>query len=214
MQFPVVPAMMAFAAVFVAPSSYAASIDFVPVGLGGEFGVPDGTTETFDGLDVVISATGGTAYFSGYHADYPQVTWLTSGLGVCDVVAQNGECERGPDSFDHIFGDKVLTLSFGSTVDVMGIGFRGGSHLPIREEETLTFAVNGGPLTELTFEEVSAGTYLNVDTLSFGYASDSIGYYVTGMEATPIPVPASVLTLGGGLGLIAWVGLSAARRRT
>jgi hypothetical protein len=187
----------------------AATLDFVSYpNTNGEKGVANGTVINFDGLDVTFSSSH-YAYFDASSAGEVSAGG-GAGLGVCKVLTGSAQCNPSDD--DNLTTGETVTLGFSTTQKVSGLKFNAEGHIAlISNVLTLTYAINGGALTAITFADLAAKTFSNVDSITFGF--DSVGrgdqYYIAGATAiSAVPVPATGLLLLGALG-----GLGLARRR-
>lgn len=138
-----------------------------------------------------------------------------AGLGVCKVLDAAKQCN--PSSDDNVTGgggiDEWVELAFEQTTKVFDLLFRDENHNPLGgSAATLLIGLNGGALTQYTFAAASATVFSDVKSIRFQY--DGAGrnpdqFYLTGAGVTPVPVPAALPLLIGGLGIMGWV----ARRR-
>lgn len=172
----------------------------------GEQGV-EGQTFNFGSLGVTLASNGNDAYLDGVSGGLP------AGLGVCSTgLDGDGECNVPGD--DNITMDEAVTLSFSETVlGVSDFVFRAASHQDISDSnEFLLIGINGGVTMATTF--AGAADYINanaggsIDSLTFEFADTEFYLSVFGAEIAAIPLPASILLMGGALG-----GLGALRRR-
>ncbi|MFV0383597.1 VPLPA-CTERM sorting domain-containing protein [Paracoccus sp. (in: a-proteobacteria)] len=187
--------MIAAAAVLsgaMAASSSAATLDFMAEANSYERGVTNGTTITFDGLDVTFTSSH-FAYFDKGNA----------GLGVCMNMTATNQCNPAND--DNLTVGETVTLSFDTAQNLSGLMFRAEGHIPLSDNRTLMFATNGGALTEYTFAALSGASFMDVSSATFGFGgSKPDQYYVQQITATPtVPLPATAPLALAGMGALA-----------
>ena len=192
------------AAVLMAGSLQAATLDFVAEAAGNERGVEDGTIINFEGHDVEFSATDGFAYFDDLSGGLP------AGLGVCGELTDSDQCT--PSSDDNITTGETVTLDFFDTYTISGLIFYDASHVSLNTNivDTLLIAINGGDAMQYTFAEAASAVFYDVASMMFGFdegEETANQFYVGGAVAT-VPLPAAGWLLIGGLG-----GLAAMKRR-
>jgi len=204
----------AAAALAATSGANAALLDFVAEAAGNERGVADGTTINFGGIDVTFSATNGFAYFD-------DVSSGPGGLGVCTTLATRtlgdgtmvpNQCV--PSSDDSISsdpdGDEAVELSFADAVTLSDHTFNDFAHNDIssRNDLTLLINVNGAGFTQFTFAQAAALVIAGVNTIEYAIdtSATGIGYYLSSVQAVPLPAAAPFLLTG-------LAGLSFASRR-
>ena len=171
----------------------------------GEQGV-EGQTFNFGGLGVTLTSTA-DAYLDGVSGGLP------AGLGVCSTgLDAEGECNVPGD--DNITMSEIVTLSFSQAIlSVTDFVFRAADHVDISDStEMLMIGINGGATVGVMFADaadyVNANSGGSIDSLTFEFADTEFYLSVVGAEIAAVPLPASILLLGGALG-----GLGAMRRR-
>lgn len=172
----------------------------------GEQGV-EGETFNFGSLGVTLTSNGNDAYLDGVSGGLP------AGLGVCST-GLDGDDECNVPSDDNITMDEAVTLTFSQAVlSVSDFIFRAATHVDISDSnEFLLVGINGGASMGVSF--AGAADYINansggsIDSLTFEFADTEFYLSVFGAEIAAVPLPASILLLGGALG-----GLGAMRRR-
>ena len=189
-------------------AAQAVTLDFVAEAAGAERGVEDGTTINFGGLDVTFSAGPGGlgsdfAYFDDLSGGRP------AGLGVCTNLTATMQCT--PSNDDNVHADESVTLAFRPVVSLSNLEFYDAEHFLLDSASLfLEIAVDG--VSEVySFAEAIAQTFVG-RTFTFAGIDEQDGgapFYISSVEATPVPVPAAGLLLLGALG-----GLGFARRRT
>ncbi len=196
----------AAASLLMAGSLQAATLDFVAEAAGNERGVVDGTTINFDGVDVSFSALNGFAYFD-------DVSGGPGGLGVCQTLDVNDQCD--PSSDDNITITESVTLTLDGTYDFFGLSFNDAKHNSLDGNivDTLLIGINGLVEVRYTFAEAVAALFENVNKIRFVYDTANEGttanqFYVSGATVSAVPLPAAGWLLIGGLG-----GLAAMKRR-
>ena len=192
------------AALLMAGSLQAATLDFVAEAAGNERGVTDGTVINFDGVDVAFSAIAGSAYFDDLSNSNP------GGLGVCQVLTAGDQCN--PSSDDNITMGESVTLSFTRSTDLFGLSFNDADHLSLEfSESTLLIGTDGGALTQYTFAEAVAAMFEDFTSIRFAYDGEGnrpSQFYIAGATVTQVPLPAAGWLLLAGLG-----GLGVMKRR-
>lgn len=190
---------------FFATSAQSATLDFLGDANAQERGVSSGTTYSnafTDGLTLTL-----TSNFSPYFDS------KNAGLGVCKVLNSNDQCV--PASDDNVTFGESVTVDLNGLFDLSRFLFTGEGHSlaagiqPLVTTETLLFGTNGGALQQTTFADLSAASFMNVQ--SFTLAFDDNGnnakqFYLASVVATPVPLPAALPLLLAGLGGMAWVG--------
>ncbi|RKF16018.1 hypothetical protein D6850_00115 [Roseovarius spongiae] len=182
----------------------AATLDFVAEAFGDERGVADGTTinNVNTGFLNVTFSSSHFAYFDDLSGGKP------AGLGVCKVLTGDAQCK--PSSDDNVTSGESVTLTFDTMVDLLGLSFFNADHNPVSATDTLRIGTDLMAIGETTFGAASAATFSGITSITFAYGGSSANqFYVAGATATPVPIPASLPLLVGGLGLMGWV----ARRR-
>lgn len=197
-----------------ATGAYAATVnvDFVALEADiGEQGI-EGQTFSFGALDVTLNAANDLDPEAQAYLDGPS-GGLPAGLGVCSTgLDADSECNDPSD--DNITMTETVTLSFSQAVlSVSDMVFRAASHADISDSmDFLSIGINGGATTAVMF--ANAADYVNanagdgIDSLTFEFNDTEYYVSVFGAEIAAVPLPASILLLGGALG-----GLGAMRRR-
>lgn len=179
----------------------------------GEQGV-EGQTFDFGGLSVTLTSNGNDAYLDGVSGGLP------AGLGVCSTgLDTNGECNVPGD--DNVTMDEAVTITFSQAVlSVSNFVFRAASHEDI--SDSTEFLIIGG-VDDLsptlgdfsgpsTFADaanyISSQQVGNLYALTFSFADTEFYLSSFTAEIAAVPLPASILLMGGALG-----GLGALRRR-
>ncbi|SMY06075.1 hypothetical protein [Flavimaricola marinus] len=187
------------AAMFFATSAGAATLDFMTTANGAETGIANGDSLVMDGVTVTFEATG----TSGEAAAY--LDSGDAGLGVCSnwtATAAVNDNECAPSSDDNITAGETVTLTLDGSYDLSDLVFRDDGHVPLASDSlTLLFGVNGAALTEYTFDELAAESFAGVTEFTFAYGgSDAHQFYVQAATVVAaVPLPASILLLGGAL---------------
>ncbi len=179
-----------------AMSAQSATLDFIAEAAGNERGVVDGTTITFDGLDVEFNSSH-FAYFDDLSGGKP------AGLGVCKVLTGSDQCS--PSNDDNITAGESVTLSFkGLAVDFMATSFFDADHNSLAGSlDTLLIGVNGGPTASFSFADALTTTFSGIKSITFAFGgTDSDQFYVGGATASKVPLPAGLPLLIGGLGIL------------
>lgn len=203
------------AALMVSQGAFAATLDFAAEadGINGERGVADFTTLVDmqgSGIDVTLSADGGSAYLDSGNA----------GLGVCSTLTTPGN-QCNPSSDDNVSVTETVFMSLAPTatgVDQVGRiasgFFRDAVHNSF--EGNLDYSLDGGTtwMTAIILAGAN-GVYdfgnalYTAAGLGFKYTDDE--FYVATLDIQPVPLPAAGILLLGGIGGLG--GLSAIRRR-
>lgn len=134
-----------------------------------------------------------------------------AGLGVCKVLSGT-QCN--PASDDNLTDGEILGLTFAQDVRITSLSFRGEGH-PNEPE----FAV--GDLFDVSFDGGVNWATLALKNAQFGSVAFNVNlakgtemllaynnqqYYLSAMEASPVPVPAAGLLLASALGGIGLLG--------
>ncbi len=205
-------------------TSYADGTDFVNTDSnfrpGGEAdwativgGAGVGILDVASGISVIgsgVTSLGGTthAYFDSGSA----------GLGVCSVLTASGQCNPGNDDNVGAIGGsanagdgtfETLVLTFNRLVNLTEVVFAAEGHGAFTGSVilngTLTSVVGGTLMTDLV------GTVFNFDYAPVPPGTNPAAtneFYIEAATVSAVPLPASLLLLGGALG-----GIGALRRR-
>ncbi|WP_375230312.1 VPLPA-CTERM sorting domain-containing protein [Roseobacter sp. S98] len=218
-------------------AAQSATLDFLEFANDNEHGVANGTTIEFEGVDVTFNAglhegIDGTAFAYFDHGG--------AGLGVCKSprsgvtfgegrtgAGRGNDCSDAGD--DNVTVTETVTISFDQAFNLSELSFTGEGHSfsnPVfledettglnRSAATLLFGVNGGPLAEFTFSELSMETFLGVTSATFAFDDANFNggnntadqFYLASAVVNPVPLPAGLPLLLAGIG-----GLGILRRR-
>lgn len=204
------------------------TIDFVALAAGlnpafgnvnaGDYGDAEGQTFSFGDLDVTLSSSS-NAYLDDLSAGRP------AGLGVCSTgITSTGQCVVASD--DNVTTGEFVTLTF-SGADVVSLSdfvFNDANHNDISNSADtlgLSFVDDDGANSfgagTVSFGGVAAaiagGQNGALQSITFAYddfANSADEFYLSSLtaELAAVPLPASVLLLGGAIG-----GLGLMRRR-
>jgi hypothetical protein len=128
-----------------------------------------------------------------------------------------GSGSTGSDTDDNINGTNILTLTFTSTIDLIGVAtlFDSG-HGPFGNGSQLTgdflLSVNGGTFQHITFANAN-DEKLNLTGKTFAFEEDGSWnptFYVSALDYTATPLPAALPLFATGLGAM---GLAGWRRK-
>ena len=189
-------------------SAMSHNLDFVAEAAGNERGVADGTTLTFDGLDVTFT--------SSHFAYFDDVSGGPGGLGVCQTLTNPGaQCD--PSNDDNLGAGEDVTLTFGTAIDDLGgFVFHDANHESLESSlGVLTISGNfdGGGFSLTTTFMLLWGASLSdffagldgITDVTFSF--EDTQYYISGVTATsPVPLPMTAFLLLGALGGLGYAG--------
>ncbi len=191
---------LALTAFIATSAAQAATLDFVAEAAGNERGLQNGSTLTFDGLTVEFQSSH-FAYLDDRSGGKP------GGLGVCKVLTSSAQCNPGNDD-NLTFGESV-TLIFDRMVSISGLSFGDANHNSLNASNKMLRIDTGAGLTPISFMQAVSATFEKVNQITFAYGSSNPSqFYVQNLTATPVPLPAGIVLLGGALGALGF-----ARRR-
>ncbi len=201
---------LALAVSFAAPAQ-AALIDFVAEAAGNERGVADGTTLTFNGVNITFSsggAEGDFAYFDDLLGTRP------AGLGVCGALLNGPGSECANPGDDNIQSGEAVTLTFDTAMTLSAHSFTDQNHNDLNgnDTNTLLIAINDpDDFQQFTFAEAVNLIVMGVELIRYAYDPSATGlaFYINSFEAVdefaaPLPAAAPLLLFGmGGLAFAA-----------
>ena len=207
----IIAAAAVTAALATGASAASVDIDFTELVANiGEQGV-EGQTFDFGGLSVTLTSSA-DAYLDGVSGGLP------AGLGVCSSgLDAEGECNVPGD--DNVTMNETVTLTFSQAVlSVSDFVFRAANHTDISDSnELLLIGLTDEfpiPLNPTSTSFANAAAFISqeqigsITSLTFSFADTEFYLSSFTAEIASVPLPASVLLLGGALG-----GLGAMRRR-
>lgn len=194
------------AALLLAGAAHAVTLDFHGAAAGNERGLVDNTVLNMSGVNVT---------FTSSHTSYLDDG---AGLGVCKdwtATATVNDNECNPSSDDNVTSGETATIAFANAMDLSNMVFRAEGHgIFAPANKTLRFGVNGGALSSYSFAALSAAAFNNVMSATFAFddpnnPGTAEQFYVSSAvvvrsppTTTPVPVPAGLPLLLGGLGLL------------
>lgn len=130
-----------------------------------------------------------------------------AGIGVCKVLVAGDQCS--PTSDDNVTAGEVLGLSWGTSVLLHSLSFRGELHPgdpPFLATDKFDYSIDGGAswFTKSLLNAKSQGS-VDFGGLLLGanreilLAFNNEQFYVSAAEITAVPIPAAAWLLGSGL---------------
>jgi hypothetical protein len=129
-----------------------------------------------------------------------------AGIGVCKVLVGN-QCN--PTSDDNVTAGEILGLSWGTSVLLHSLSFRGESHPsdpPFLATDKFDYSIDGGVnwftktlLNAKSQGAVDFGGVLLGANQEILLAFNNEQFYVSAAEITAVPIPAAAWLLGSGL---------------
>lgn len=177
----------------------------------GDYGDAEGQTFGFGGVNVTLSSD---AHASSV-AYLDDLSGGPGGLGVCSTgITATGQCVIRSD--DNVTSGESVTLAFSASLSSFEFVFNDGNHDDISTStDTLTYEFVGiGGTSAGTTSFVGLASVLNsvgggITSLTLGYGgAHPDSFYLGSLSAVAVPLPASMLLLGGAVG-----GLGLMRRR-
>ena len=196
----------------------AATIDFAnEADTNGERGLADGSSITIDGYDLTLITYGGGPNSNGLFGagGNPYLDAGNAGLGVCQVLDANDQCDPGSD-------DSIQLVNNGTEVEGIGIFFDNGPvtitdllfidgrHNPINAMNDGLVDVFLAPTATPTFTAlftdlismVTSGDPMFEDLGFIGFVFVDTAFYVSSITVSDVPIPGAIpLLLSGIAGL-------------
>ena len=218
----------AVAAGLVFAPANAAILDFAnEADTNGERGLANFSPFTLDGLEFTILTYGAGPNSNGLFgaSGNPYLDAGNAGLGVCQVLDTNDQCDPGSDdSIQEIVNDngpntvEGIGLFFNEAVDIIDILFVDAQHNPINAMNDGLVDVfltdSGTPTTTLMFTEVvslvTMGDAMFQDLEFLGFVFVDKAFYLSSVTVNEIPIPGAIPLLLSG---IAGLGFASRKKR-